>query len=316
MSKIIAFHASEEDFSVWQKECEKYLPGFKLLPTAEITQPETISYALMGTVKQGVFNHYHRLKFVISLWAGIERFLAVPDYSKNLPLYRMIDKNLTSRMVQYSLLHVLRFHLNLAKLVTADKKTQWEALQKAVIPKDASEVTIGVMGLGEIGSAIANTFVSLGFHVIGFSKSKKQIMGVESYQSVQLHDFLTKVNILIMVLPDTKESENIINESALQSLPTDCIIINIGRGTQIDDAALIAAIKQGKVKAAVLDVFRQEPLPTEHPFWQVPQIHITPHVAGITNPATALMYCAERILHFEQTGQLLQKGLVNWQKGY
>ena len=214
-------------------------------------------------------------------------------------------------MLEYTIGHVMRIHLELDKTLYYCKQKQWHKFT----PLLATQRVIGVMGLGVIGKNIALHLRHLGFFVKGFSKTKKHIDTIECYGAEQLEEFLQECMIVIMVLPNTPATKHIMNKQTLAYTPKGASLINIGRGSHIHEGDLLEAIKHNHISHAVCDVFDEEPLPPNHPFWQEPRILITPHHAGVTHIETALPHIKTILLHAQQQ-HYYPHGLVNLEHHY
>ncbi len=264
------------------------------IPPAEV---DYIVYAPNGPVQD--FTPFARLRAVLGLWAGVEKVVNNPTL--RVPMTRMVDAGLRAGMVEYVTGHVLRYHLGMdAQIVNPDHA--WTP----VIPPLARDRQVAILGLGELGTACARALARLEFRVSGWSRRPKTVPGVTSLHGDQgLRDILATAEILVLLLPLTAATENLLDARRLGQLPRGARIINPGRGALIDDDALLRALDSGQVAQATLDVFRQEPLPPDHPFWSHPQITVTPHVASETRPETAALVIAENIRRAEAGEQLL-----------
>ena len=172
-----------------------------------------------------------------------------------------------------------------------------------------------MLGLGALGAECASTLAKVGFKVYGWSSTEKSIENVTCTHGFEgLEKSLFGSEIVVLLLPSTAETENIINEKNLSYLEKNAVIINPGRGTLIDEKALLKSLDDGKLAHATLDVFRQEPLPADHPFWQHPKITVTPHIASETRPETASQVIAANIRRCEKGKPLLYQ--VNFETGY
>ena len=234
------------------------------------------------------FTPYTRCKAVLNLWAGVEAI--VGNQTLTQPLCRMVDPGLTQAMVEWVTGHTLRYHLgldqNLANQSTWDPK----------VPPLAQERTVAVLGLGALGTACGQALAALNFPVLGWSRSPKDIDQIRCHHGdAGLKTVLSQAEIVILLLPDTAATTNILNAETLALLPKGARLINPGRGPLIDDAALLAALDSGQIAHATLDVFRTEPLPADDPYWAHPQVTVTPHIAAETRALTASEVIAENI---------------------
>ncbi len=269
-------------------------------------QVDYIVFTPNGPVED--FSPYTKTKAVLGLWAGVESI--THNTSLTQPLARMVDPGMTEGMVEWVTGHVLRHHLGMdVDICRSD--TDWQPH----IPPLARERRVAVLGLGALGAACAQTLAGLNFRVSGWSRSPKDVAGVETFHGAQgLTEILRKAEILVLLLPLTDATENVLNAQTIGLLPKRAVIINPGRGPLIDDDALLAALKSGQVGHATLDVFRTEPLPADHPFWAQPNVTITPHIASDTRPVTASRMIAENIRRIENGEPMLN--LVDRQAGY
>ncbi|WP_425049474.1 2-hydroxyacid dehydrogenase [Psychromarinibacter sp. S121] len=263
-------------------------------PPAEV---DYIVYAPKDT--QTDFSPFTKAKAVLNLWAGVETITGNPTLTQ--PLTRMVDSGLTEGMVEYVTGHVLRHHLGMdAHIVNPDHDWHWAP------PPLARHRPVTVLGLGELGSACARALAALNFPVTGWSRSQKDIDGVTCLSGDDgLAKALSTAEILVLLLPDTPATTDLMNAGRLACLPSGAVIVNPGRGPLIDDDALLAALDSGHVAHATLDVFRVEPLPADHPYWAHPKVTITPHVASETRSDTASEVIAENIRRSEAGEPLL-----------
>jgi glyoxylate/hydroxypyruvate reductase A len=250
-------------------------------------------------------------KGVLSLWAGVERI--VGEVPKRLPLARMVDEGLKQGMVEWVLGHVLRHHLGLDAQV-ARQDGAWRHDES--VPKLATERPVTVLGLGELGSHVAAALAGARFPVTGWSRTPKRKPWLARCLHGQegLGEALQGAEVVILLLPHTPATENLMDASRL-ALPTPGFaLLNPGRGALIADGALLAALDKGQVGHATLDAFREEPLPPGHPFWRHPRVTVTPHVAAETRPESAARVIAENVRRGEAGLPLLH--LVDRRVGY
>ncbi|TNJ44813.1 glyoxylate/hydroxypyruvate reductase A [Phaeobacter sp. B1627] len=253
------------------------------------------------------FRPYTRCKAVLNLWAGVEKIVGNETLSQ--PLCRMVDPGLTQSMVEWVAGHVLRYHLQIDRCLACQDR--WEPF----VPPLAEERRVAILGLGALGQACADTLCHLGFNVSGWARTAKDIPPVSCHHGPEgLREVLSTADIVVLLLPDTPETLNILNAESLSWLPAGARIINPGRGPLIDDSALIAALDSGQVAQATLDVFRVEPLPAGHPYWAHPQVTVTPHIAAETRPITAARVIAENIDRGEAGAPFLHE--VDRSRGY
>lgn len=263
--------------------------------TTDPTDPETIDYIIYrpgGPVAD--FSPFTTLKAVLSLWAGVEKITDDPTLTA--PLCRMVDAGLTEGMVEWVTGHALRYHLGLDAHLTGQDGI-W---RNDVIPPLARNRRVTILGLGVLGRAVAGSLTALGFDLRGWSRRPRTAPFPTLSGPDGLDTALRHAEILITLLPATPATENLLNARRLALLPRGARIINPGRGTLIDDAALLAALDSGQIAHATLDVFRVEPLPPDHAYWTHPRVTVTPHIASETRPETASDCIAQNIRRGEE----------------
>ncbi|QBF30257.1 glyoxylate/hydroxypyruvate reductase A [Thalassococcus sp. S3] len=254
------------------------------------------------------FTPFVRLKAVLNLWAGVEA--VVGNKTLTVPLTRMVDHGMTQGMREWVTGHVLRHHLGLDRYLHGQDGT-W----RPGAPPLAQSRRVTVLGLGELGRACAETLAFLGFDIAGWSRTQKSVAGLLCLSGEDgLQKALERADILVLLLPDTTATRNVLDAKAMAQLPQGAVILNPGRGTLIDDEALLDAVGTGQIAHATLDVFRTEPLPKDHPFWHHPNITVTPHIASETRPETACAVIAENVRRGAAGEALLH--VVDRQLGY
>ncbi|MDV4145105.1 2-hydroxyacid dehydrogenase [Shimia sp. FJ5] len=265
-----------------------------------------IVYAPNGDVQD--FTPYSRCKAVLNLWAGVEDVVTNPTLTQ--PLARMVDHGLTQGMREWVTGHTLRHHLGM-DLHIHGQDGEW----RSFVPPLAEDRPVTILGLGALGRACGETLASLGFPVTGWSRNPKEIEGLTCLHGADgLRAALSTAEILVLLLPNTPATENTLKAETLALMPKGACIINPGRGPLIDDGALLAALDTGQIGHATLDVFRTEPLPSDHPYWAHPKVTVTPHIASETRPGTASEVIAENIRRGEAGEPFLH--LVNREAGY
>ncbi|WP_299353797.1 glyoxylate/hydroxypyruvate reductase A [uncultured Shimia sp.] len=254
------------------------------------------------------FGPYTDCKAVLNLWAGVEAITGNQTLTQ--PLARMVDYGLTQGMIEWVTGHVLRHHLGMDLHITG-QDGDW----RTFVPPLAEDRRVTILGLGELGMACANALAGLGFPVTGWSRSAKTAEGITCLNGPGgLTEALATADILVLLLPNTPATTNILNHETLSQLPKGAVIINPGRGQLIDDDALLTALDCGQVGHATLDVFRVEPLPKDHPYWAHPNVTVTPHIASETRPVSASRVIAQNIRRCEDGEPLLY--LVDRAAGY
>ena len=309
----ILFSASRQDWDDYRDPLSAALADVginaELIHDLDPAQPETIDYIVYApSSKLTDFSPYTGAKAVLNLWAGVEG--VVTNDSLTQPLARMVDPGLTEGMVEWCLGHTLRHHLGFDRDVCRTD-TVWDYY----VPPLARDRRVTILGLGELGRAVGQALAALNFQVTGWSRTQKDVSGLTCLSGdAGLAKALGMADILILLLPLTPATSNLIDAARLESLPNGAVLINPGRGPLIDDDALIAALDMGRLGHATLDVFRDEPLPQAHPFWAHEKVTVTPHIASATRPASAVRVLAENIRRGEAGTPFLH--LVDRSRGY
>ncbi|WP_076865127.1 2-hydroxyacid dehydrogenase [Bradyrhizobium mercantei] len=285
-----------------------------LLPDGAL-DPAAVHYAAVWKPKPGELASFKNLRVIFNLGAGVDALMAdrsLPD----VPLVRVSVSDLTDRMTEYVVLHVLMHHRQELYLRESQRAKRWAPDYQWA----ASAITVGVMGLGTLGAAAAQALRALGFRVVGWSRSEKRIEGIACYHGTEgLDAFLRETNILVCLLPLTPDTRHVLNRDAFAKLNRTSplgapVIINAGRGGLQNEADILRALDDGTLGAASLDVFETEPLPEASPFWSHPKVVLTPHNAADTDADEISKYVAQQIARFEQGGVL--ENVVDRKRGY
>jgi glyoxylate/hydroxypyruvate reductase A len=267
----------------------------------DTVDPAEVRYIAAWKPPQGLIATFPQLKVVFNLGAGVDAILADRSMPAGVPLVRVATGDLTNRMSEYVLLHVLMAHRRQRELDAAQREGHW-------LPKEqyaAKDMRVGVMGLGVIGADAAKKLVILDFDVAGWSRSRKSIEGVRCYAGAdELPAFLGRTDILVVLLPLTPDTRGILNRDLFGKLARDGklgapVLINAARGGHQVEADIIAALDDGTLLSATLDVFEQEPLPSGHPLWRHPKVTVTPHNAADSDADAITEYVVAQIEAFE-----------------
>lgn len=300
--------APEREYRVWNGASggDGAAPGEPL---------EQIVYACVWRPPAGLLARLPRLQVIFNLAAGVDPLLADPTLP-DVPIVRTVHPNLTMRMVEYVVLHVLMHHRRQRTYDAQQRERVWRGHEHPA----AGEVTVGIMGVGAIGTAIAAALRQIGFNVIGWSRTPKTMEAVDVYDGPgRLHAFLERTEILICLLPHTPDTEGIINLPLLRRLKRDgalggAYLINAGRGKLQVDADILAALDEGAIAGASLDVFPVEPLPPQSPMWGHPNVIVTPHNAGDLSPPELVQGVLQQMRRHEQG--LALEHVVDRARGY
>jgi glyoxylate/hydroxypyruvate reductase A len=296
MKDTLVVRVDPERREWWKATLQGLLPDLRVVLFDEDEyDPTSVFYAVVWNPPIGAFSRFPNLRCVASVGAGVSHILKDPDYPRHVPIIRTVGEALRVRMSEYVALHVLRFHRRLPEVEAAHTLRRWSQYLSPV----ASEVNIGILGLGNLGSFAARTLCGLRYKVSGWSRRPKEIDGVDSYYGDdQLHAFLAQVNILVCMLPQTPRTENILCSSAFASMRDGSALINVGRGECVVEKDLLSALDSDKLQGATLDVFRCEPLSPDSPLWNHPKILVTCHTASAIDPAVGGSIIADNIKMF------------------
>lgn len=257
------------------------------------------------------------LKGIFNLGAGVDGILKLDAQSpgalpKDVPVIKVDDAGMAAQMSEYVLYVLLRHFRRFDDYEKAQRNHEWASKLPAYRRED---FPVAIMGLGELGAQVAKTVSGMGFPTRGWSRSEKRIDGVDCYAGEAAFDaFLDNARVLVTLLPDTPETREIINRRLLGKLAKGAYVINVARGSQVADADLLAAIAEGQIAGATLDVFHEEPLPADHPFWSEPRVTITPHVAARTLVPESTVQIAEKMRRLI-AGQPVS-GVIDRSRGY
>lgn len=301
---------------VWTAAMRKAAPDLDVRAWPDqLGNVSDIKYAAAWLPPANVMKSFPNLKLICSLGAGVDAILGDPTLPRDVPIVRVNDPDLTTRMSEYIVMHVLMHHRQQRRVDFNQSQKSWDSFPTHA----ASALTVGIMGMGVMGTDAAVKLAMLGFKVIGWSRTKKSIASVTSYAAHERDEFLGQTDILISLLPATAETDGIINRSLIQKLsrrgPFKApILINAGRGRQQVESDILSCLDSGELYAATLDVFQKEPLPITSLLWTHPKVTVTPHMAADSDPETICRYVHEQILKFDR-GQILDN-LVDKTRGY
>lgn len=288
----ILFNSKWDSYSDWSAEIRKLMPDLQVFKYPDVKSPESIEMALIWDPPDDGLAPYPNLKAVMVTGAGVEHILGHPDLPAGIPIARNVDPGLTATMTEYVTLAVLRYHRQLDLYERLSREGRWDYHE----PRRAEDRPVGIMGLGALGSDAAKRLADLGFKVAGWSRTDKELDGVECFHGGSgLTTFLNRTEILVCLLPHTPATAGIINAKALAALPSGAYLVNPARGAHIVDDDLLAALASGHIAGATLDVFHEEPLPSGHAFWRHENILITPHMAAIGSARTSAPQVVENL---------------------
>jgi glyoxylate/hydroxypyruvate reductase A len=274
------------------------------------SDPFGADYVVTGYRNATLFDRERRMKAIFAFSAGVRHLLSLPNLPDDVPVIRLEDAGMAPQMVRYVLAAALRYAQRLDLYAHHQHDRRWRQMP----PRAPREIQVGVLGTGVIGSEIARALASFDFAVRGFASQRKSIAGVRCFADGELNEFLTGLDVLVATMPLTVKTAGVLNRATLSRLADGAHLINIGRGAHLVEADLLALIDEGKLSGATLDVFQDEPLREDHPFWGRPEIVVTPHIAGTTLTHPAVMQIVAKIKRLERG--LPVTGVVDRERGY
>jgi glyoxylate/hydroxypyruvate reductase A len=306
----VYFNSSMDSADDWRDALATEFKEFKFSVGDDVEDPDSVDVAIVWTLPEMGFEQFTNLRAILSLGAGVNQ-LDPKRLPANVPLARLVDATLTRMMVDYAKTAVYRYHRKFHLFERRSRQSSW-----IYIPPTLTDTTsVGILGLGELGAEIALALRLEGFEVLGWSRTPKALDGIETFTGRDgLQTMVGRSEIVINILPLTEETRNIFSRDLFQYFRECAYFINMGRGMHVVEADLLEAIEAGRVEAATLDVSTVEPLPDDHPFWNHPDILITPHVAGTSIPMTAVPCIAENIRRALAGARLSQQ--VDRERGY
>lgn len=311
---LVIIAPSKKNLGLWKEkikeEAQRNGLEMEVWIGEEVPDKEKVKMAVVWKHPQQSLHQFANLQLVSSMGAGVDHIISDPLLPAHWKIVRIVDEQLTASMSNYLLAAVLNHHKRLLEYLPMQKKKEWANNDE---PERA--VQVGILGMGNLGTDIAKKLVNLGFTVAGYSQRKKELEGVRSFTGEQeLPQFLQAVNVIICLFPLTADTRGFLNKDLFKKCQPGTFLINVARGEHLVEEDLPPALEKGYLSGAMLDVFRKEPLPAEHPFWQHPQITITPHIASVTKPEAAIPQIVENYRRL-QAGETLQN-TIDPCKGY
>ncbi|KWE88649.1 glyoxylate/hydroxypyruvate reductase A [Burkholderia ubonensis] len=311
----ILFYSPHQEAGAWRDELAQALPEAEL----RAWQPgdtAAADYALVWRAPRELFAPRDGLRAIFNLGAGVDALLALErahpgTLPPHVPLVRLEDSGMAQQMVEYVTHAVLRYLRRFDEYDALQRERRWHVLD----PHPRATFTVAVLGLGVLGAQVAQALAALGLPVRGYSRSPKQLDGIETFAGDGALDACVDgAKVLVNLLPSTPDTDGILCARTFARLAPGAYVINVARGAHLVDADLLDALAGGRVTAATLDVFQHEPLPDDHPFWRAPRITITPHSSAETLRAEAVEQIAGKIRAFERGEPV--SGIVDYARGY
>lgn len=279
------FASTVEPAERWLPLLERALPRDRV----HLDPRDDIEVALVGAPPPGVFGRLPRLRLVQSLWMGVEKLLADAELPRDVPIARMVDPGMVAAMSETVLAHLLDWHRHFWLYRRWQDEKKWKQRRQFM----AQDRTVGILGLGELGTDAAKKLAALGFRVCGWSRRPKAIEGVHC--STDLDEVLSRSDAVVCLLPLTAQTKGVLNKNAFARIKKGGCVINLARGAHLVAPDLLVALDSGQLSRAYLDVFDEEPLPADSPLWTHPGVALTPHVAALTEPRTAIATIVENV---------------------
>ncbi len=279
--------------------------------TTDLATDRVADYAVVWRPDSGFFHRHRSLKAVFAAGAGVDQLLRHPALPAQLPVHRIEDAGMAQQMAAYCCHEVLRLHYRYDRYESQQRERRWHDWPL----EPPAERTVGVFGLGVLGAEVARSLLALGFSVRAYSRSPRVLPGVQCFDERQgLEAFLSGCQSLILLAPLTPHTRDLFDARRLGCLPRGASLINVARGALVVDDDLLAALDSGHLASATLDVFREEPLPATHRFWDHPRVRLTPHIAAITVVADSARQVAGKIARLESGAPA--GGLIDRARGY
>ncbi|PPE66247.1 2-hydroxyacid dehydrogenase [Caldimonas caldifontis] len=309
MTILLAAAFDAEEAAQWQACLEAALPGERWVRHRE--GADDIDIAVVANPPPGSLDGLSGLRLIQSLWAGVDKLLRDPTVPAGVPLARMVDPAMNTAMAETALWAVLHLHRDHDLYTVQQRERSWRQHPQ----RRADEVHVAVLGLGEMGRTTALRLVGNGYRVSGWSRRGAEVPGVMVAQGPEgLRRVLGEADIVINLLPLTPDTQGLFNATMLAAMRPGASLVNLARGGHVVEADLLAALDAGHLRHAVLDVFREEPLAPDHPFWAHPRVTVRPHVAAATDPRSAAQVVARNILALREGRPLAH--LVDRSAGY
>ena len=302
--------AKDRDMNPWKEALLEVDSNLDIEVWPRVDKKERVTFAVSWNHPKEVLGNYPNLKVVTSLGAGADHLLKDDAIPETVQFARVVIPSLGQQMSEYVLNAIQNYRFHTSRYVDQKREGFWS--KHDAVPK--SDCVVGLLGMGEMGTAVATSLIDNGYFVNGWSKTKKDIEGVQSFGGNELDAFLSETNILVCLLPLTKETAGILELDLFKKLTQPSYLINVARGAHLVEEDLIYALDTGALSGACLDVFEEEPLPGNHLFWNRPKIMITPHVASITDPKEAAKQIVENYKRSLSGMELLNA--VDRKKGY
>ena len=310
----ILFYTTFSDRRIWKKEIKKYFKNAKIISINDKKYFKDVEYAIIWNLPDKILKQLKNLKIIFSQGAGVDHILNLPSYNQT-PIVRLKDPIMGDRMANHVLSQILNFQLHLTTYFNFQTKKIWVDDLELLTPLQNKKITIGILGCGFLGTYIAKSLKKLDYKVIGYKKNKNnRSYNFPIYFNKKINEFIKLSNIIVVLLPSTKDTKNFIDKNFFSKIKKNSLLINVGRGVTLNEKDLIKHLQSNKNFFASLDVFHKEPLPLNSKLWSHPNVIITPHIASITVIESAVQQMYLRYKKFKKTGKIISD--VNLKNGY
>ncbi len=306
----ILFYSKFVNSKEWKRNIKKKFNNKKIISIYDKNKFDKVDIAIVWNLPNNILNKLPNLKIIFSLGAGVDHILKLNDYNGT-PIVRIKDPLMGELMYYYVLSQILNFQIGINEYKLAQSKKLW---RKEILPALSKDLTIGILGFGFLGSVVGKFLARNNYKIIGYKKTKLKKEKIKMYYNKQLPTFIKSSDILVNILPNTKDTVNFVNSKFLKLMKKKSLLISIGRGSTVNETDLFKYLKKNKLFYASLDVFKNEPLSKKNPLWSLPNINITPHVASITVMNSAIDLIYKRYSRYISTKKI--KSDVNLSKGY
>ncbi|CAE6693160.1 Glyoxylate/hydroxypyruvate reductase A [Paraburkholderia domus] len=311
----ILFYMPHADAAAWLHDFARTLPEAELREW-QTGDTEPADFAVVWRPPREMLAGRDNLRAIFNLGAGVDAILALEHEQpgtlpRNAPLIRLEDTGMAPQMAEYVTHAVLRYMRRFDEYQTLQSERRWHVLDAH--PRET--FTVGVLGMGVLGAHVAQALAAFGMPVRGYSRSARQVDGITTFAGAAEFDaFLDGVKVLVNLLPHTPDTGDVLNQRTFSKLAKGAYLINVARGGHLVEPDLLEALASGQLAAATLDVFREEPLPPDHPFWQEPRITITPHMSALTLREESVTQVAQKMAAIMR-GETVS-GVVDIERGY
>ncbi len=292
----ILLHRGDGNTDPWIRDFAEVLPQAEVVVWHEGAAIAPCDYAVLFSPPAAMLADLAHVKAIFITGAGVDGIMKFNEALPNVPVVRLADVGMGIQMAEYVTHYVLRYFRRFDEYDVQARRGTWQPLPQ----HQKADFSVGVMGAGVLGMHVLKALAPFGFPLRSWSRRPKDIDGVISYAGMdQLDDFLAATRVLVCMVPLTAETNNILDRARMSKLPQGAYLINVARGALVAEPDLLTLIKTGHIAGATLDVFRNEPLPPPHPFWQEPRILITPHISALTLRTESIQQMGSKITALE-----------------